>query len=93
MSTRRGPAGGRGLTLLQASHKALAGGQGGGGVDDPGRDGQLLPHSGVTEQGDLAQREAVGGQPVGEHRLGGGVKDTEGGGVKDTTHTHTPYIV
>lgn len=56
-------------TLLHAFDEAITLGQGGGRVLDPLWDPQLISDQGVSEQGDLPQRKAVGGQPVGKHRL------------------------
>ena len=58
-------------TFLNAVKEAVVGWHGGWGVDDLLWDPQLLPDERMFEQSHLAQGKAVGGHPVGEHRLGG----------------------
>lgn len=58
------------LTLLHALYETFILGQGRGRVLDLLRDPKFGSDEGVSEQGHLTQREAVGGEPVGKHRLG-----------------------
>lgn len=57
------------LTLLHACDEAVILGQGGRRMIDPVWDPQPLSDHRVSEQSDLTQGEAVGGQPVCKHCL------------------------